>query len=123
MTFRNFFLVLLLASLSLACKEGGQADTGSIIAELKKSMEEMKRSVTDSELDSMAADEVEKLFTFEYTVKDVPPTEDAISLNSILEEMGRERWNCFHIEEKKEYIRLYCKRRPKTYLRYVPRFF
>lgn len=116
------FLLLLLFTVP-GCKSDPANEGSILIDELQKTIENLKSRVSTTELDSLANQEVEKLFTFEYTVKELPIESTGTEINETLSELGLERWECFHVEEKTTFIRLYCKRRPKTYLRYVPRMF
>jgi len=92
-------------------------------------------------LKGVATDEVEKLFTVEYKIEQIErgvivpsltqnsaasgapeaSVEEQIRLESRLAELGKERWQCFHVEEQPKYIRLYCQRPSPTYLRLLAR--
>lgn len=70
-----------------------------------------------------ATEELEKLFRFEYKVVTLTADqEDDQKLEAYLNQLGQDRWECFSIERMMGELRLYCRRRPKTYLRYIPRW-
>lgn len=70
-----------------------------------------------------ASEEVGKLFVLEYKVIEYASTEPAESIEAALAALGAERWDCFHVEQRPDALRFYCKRTPKTFLRYIPRVF
>lgn len=78
---------------------------------------EVKEQVTDA-----AGEEVEKLFTFEYRVFDLPRDAAAPEVENRLATLGADRWECFHVEPLATELRVFCKRRPKTPLRYLQYF-
>ena len=65
--------------------------------------------------------EVEKIFVFEYKVFPLSPDRSAKTAESALNQLGRERWDCFQVSEMEEGLSAFCKRSPKSYLRYIPR--
>lgn len=101
----------------------------------KELQDQIVKTVTD--LKSQAPDpikEVEKLHQLEYEVVSFPLNTPPAALDAALDEMGKNRWDCFHIErgaqlreeegqdDKREvYLMVFCKRLPDTLLRYVPR--
>ena len=70
-----------------------------------------------------ASDEVEKLFIFEYEVFEYDLDMASSEQTEALTALGKERWECFHVQPTTESLRFYCKRRPRTYLRLIPRVF
>jgi hypothetical protein len=112
---------------------GCKPDPGAAPSHIEKLRKDLETTLNDTrktieslgprsdELQKSATEEVEKLFTFEYHVAEFPIEEKKDVLNDELAKLGKERWDCFHIEPRKEVIRLYCKRRPKSYLRYIPK--
>jgi hypothetical protein len=114
---------LALLALLSACNPSSSPEAEALLKEMNRAVESVKGSLGTNELDSLASQEVEKLFVFEYNVVELPSGQSTEQLNEQLSELGKERWDCFHVEEKETQIRLFCKRRPKTYLRYIPRVF
>lgn len=74
-----------------------------------------------------AGEEIEKLYQFEYTVFKMPAQSTSSQIEGMLNEMGRKRWDCFHVERSvgrestDETWMFFCKRNPETPLRYVPK--
>lgn len=70
-------------------------------------------------------DEVKKLRQFEYHVFRVPLQSDAAEVERKLTLLGKERWDCFHVErletDDDQELQFFCKRMPATPLMYVPR--
>ncbi len=67
----------------------------------------------------MAEEEYEKLFRFEYQVVELSLESNATKLQETLAELGKERWECFHVQPKDEKLLVFCKKRPVSYLRYL----
>lgn len=91
------------------------------IDEGSKALEKVKPEA--DRYQGMANDEVEKLFTLEYRVVEAPRSMSSAELEVFMNQLGQERWECFHIEELTEKYRIYCNRKPRTYLRMIPRIF
>jgi len=112
-----------------ACQSpSGEKHFEKITREFEQTVDQVTRSIGKLAPDSKAikeltTEEVEKLFVFEYLVSDAPPQSSTAELQETLTKLGQERWECFHIERTAETLRIFCKRRPKTYLRYIPRVF
>ncbi len=74
-------------------------------------------------LQEKAGGELDKLFVFEYRVEEIQRNASKDEMEEILGRLGKERWDCFHIQPEGDALRLFCKRNPKTYLKYIPRIF
>lgn len=74
----------------------------------------LKERVTES-----ATEEYSKLYAMEYHVVQIPLSESPTAMEMELGRLGRDRWDCFHVIESEDHLRLVCKRRPDTWLRYV----
>ncbi|RMD84185.1 MAG: hypothetical protein D6808_07420, partial [Candidatus Dadabacteria bacterium] len=72
----------------------------------------------DKSLESLAKNEVEKLFKIEYKVAEVR-SQDIGDINHALAQLGAKRWNCFYVERSGASYRLFCKRKSRSYLRYL----
>ena len=70
-----------------------------------------------------AGSEVEKLFEFEYKVVELDGTANADRIQDRLALLGKDRWDCFHVERTDEKLLIMCKRRPKTNLQYLEHIF
>jgi hypothetical protein len=77
------------------------------------------------EAQEAAVGELEKLVTFEYKVLELEKTRSSAELEESLAELGKDRWDCFHIDSVtlEKSLRVYCKRAPKTMLKFIPRVF
>lgn len=89
-------------------------DTKSRVSELSPSSDDLK---------NMTTDEFSKLHAFEYKIAEFPRDKSAGELEDELTALGKERWECFEVEALEKQYRLFCRRRPETYLRYLPRMF
>lgn len=123
---KHLMIAIFLGTLLLlpSCKRPDSND-GIIPKGIKQSIRSAKDTVADltSDGSEMAQGEVEKLFVFEYKVVEFQMDLPASELQESLTLLGRERWDCFHVEPQELSNRFFCKRRPKTYLRYIPRVF
>lgn len=76
-----------------------------------------------NEAQQLAEGEVQKLFAWEYHVVELPDELSREDLAARLNELGSDRWDCFHMSSSGVNLRLVCKRQPKSYLKYIPRVF
>jgi hypothetical protein len=122
-------LLLILIFTGAGCQRsengGNQPD---LARELERTFEQLKTTLSEmadkpSQMKDLTSDEIEKLFNFEYLVVDLPAKMPSPDLEKKLNQLGEERWDCFQIERLETKIAISCKRRPKTYLRYIPRWF
>ncbi len=67
-----------------------------------------------------ATGELEKAFTVEYKVVDIPLLIERANVEEQLTALGKERWDCFHSVQTPTTTRFICKRSTKTALRYLP---
>lgn len=107
-------------------------DKATDTKELQRQVGDLTKVLTDYVGDAAptkeALTELKKLQQFEYKIISVPADTTPTALESSLNELGRERWECFHVEKRlnpadpaKSEIALFCKRRPETPLRFIPR--
>lgn len=122
-------MLCIAAFIAAGCDSGiGDKTVNQIKDESSKTVEELKRILTDlapsqDQIHSLTTEEVKKLSVFEYRVYELAKDPATIDLEAALESAGRERWECFGILPGEKSLRLLCKRRPETYLRYIPRVF
>ena len=118
------FLIFLLS----ACEPENQPSIDSIAEELRSTLSKAKEAVkglepVGSDVQNSAKEEVAKLFVFEYRVlnfsKSTPTSEIELEMNK----MGKEMWECFDVVPMKDSVQIFCKRRPKTPLRFIPKVF
>lgn len=74
---------------------------------------------TARQVPEMAGEEYEKLFRVDYKVIELPRGKGAAQFEATLNELGKERWNCFHIEPQADKLIAFCSRRPPSYIRYI----
>lgn len=111
----------------LSCNQDSQQTLDELGDGLKHGIKSARKSLENlgpdnSETTATAIDEIEKLSKFEYLIETLPADEPANSLESKLNSLGELRWDCFHVENIKETLHIFCKRRPKSYLRYLKSF-
>lgn len=76
-----------------------------------------------TELQRGTSEEIAKLFIFEYTVFDIPSSASPQEMQSTLMKVGQDRWECFASTPLETKLRFFCKRRPQSYLHFIPRWF
>ncbi len=100
--------------------------------ELQNQVSALTKSVTDLVGENVttkgAIDEVSKLQQYEYKVISIPHDSTSADIEATLNKYGKERWDCFsqdkHLSVEgsgREEIRFFCRRRPETPLRFIPR--
>lgn len=108
------------------CQSNSQDKELEILAkDFKKGLEQATEKInqlapSQQQLKQSTVGEVEKLFSLEYRVIDIDRDVPAAEIEARLAALGRDRWDCFHIEPTAGSLRLFCKRRPQSYLRYIP---
>ena len=116
-------IYVLLISLLAACDQSSTQTIEELKGGLEKSIESAQRTLESLGSDKKsttgkAVDEVEKLFRFEYQVFKIDRSSGTEEMQNRLSQLGEKRWDCFHIENLGTEVEVYCKRRPKSYLRY-----
>ena len=92
-------------------------DVQDTISKATKKIGELTPSSDD--VTNLTTEEVAKLFNFEYRVIDLEASLPNSEIELQLSRLGLDRWECFHIEKNGPSLRVFCKRRPKTFLRYM----
>lgn len=125
----KFFLLFILAALSFAgCSDPEkQRQLEETLQGIQRTLSEGMDHVTKAapsreDVESIAGDELAKLSSIEYHVIDLDRDMSASQMDAVLVKLGAERWECFSITQIDDKIRIFCKRRPESYLRYVQRF-
>lgn len=95
-----------------------QGDLNALLSQAKQQLEPHKEQV-----ESYTKGELDKLFQLEYEVREIPLESEISELRTVLTELGAQRWDCFHVERDVRNLRIFCKRKPKSYLQYIPRAF
>jgi hypothetical protein len=119
---------LLLAALCSCNSSVDSERLEQLSKDLKETLSTTKDKVVElspssGDLKSLTTDEFRKLAAFEYKVTEVPRQASALELEAQLALLGAERWECFQIDPAETHYRIFCRRRPETYLRYLPRMF
>jgi len=99
--------------------EGVRQQLEALVDKANRQVESLSSS--PEEVSEKASAELEKLFTFEYKVVDFRRDSNSASIQRALNELGQDRWECFQLIQVDSGMAVLCKRRPKTYLRYIPR--
>lgn len=92
----------------------------------KKLAQDLGLNETDpGDIEQLAREEVDKLMQVEYLVEELPANISGANLQSKLSALGGERWDCFgiHLSADGTHLKVLCKRKPKSYLRYLTRSF
>jgi hypothetical protein len=122
------FFLLLLSTIAMTASCNAQPDSSG-----NGSTEELKKKIFEGfgrlmKNQDVPLKEIEKLQQREYTVIRLPIDTSTEKIEGTLNEFGKNRWDCFHIEkvppssreEKVGSFLFFCKRMPETPLRYVP---
>ncbi len=112
----NRFLICTLLIFSTACE---QKELGESLNSAQSQAQAALDHLKSQNLDQQALAELEKLNTFEYVVKSFSDKLSDTELSTELATLGKEGWECFNVSQASENYRVWCKRRPKTYLRYL----
>jgi len=113
--------VFLSASLP-SCKKVDDKTVDDLKKRAEQAIKDTHQGIKDltPRVKSMTVDELEKLFVFEYRVVDLDGEQSSDKIQALLNSLGRERWEAYAINPTSVGIRMYFKRRPRTYLEYVP---
>lgn len=98
--------------------EVATAESGGGLSEIQRSIRE-RISPLGNEVKRSASEELEKLFAVEYKVVEYDQTVSHQEFENQLNLLGKERWDCFHVESLDDTIRVWCKRRPRSYLQHI----
>ena len=118
---RLCFFVATLVSLP-ACRPSDENsvinDFKSTIADLSSKLDQRRQEVQNS-----SAAELHKLHSLEYKLVEIDAAASSSDIEQRLVELGSERWDCFHVQPLDKTLRVFCKRSPETFLKYIPRVF
>jgi hypothetical protein len=113
---KNLILFLISVLLLTACE-----DSDKTINQLTKGITEIKEQIATGKIEDTANEEIDKLHTFEYKVLEFSLITSSLEIEQKLAQLGQDRWECFSVEVIQTSIKVFCKRKPKTYLRYLMR--
>jgi len=92
-----------------------EQDMRSTLTRAEQRMRELTPSRTT--VQSSASEEIEKLFTIEYHVEEMPRQIPVEEMRERLRRLGSERWQCGDPLQFEQHLRFICHRRPRSYLR------
>ena len=123
---KSLCLVLFSLILATGCERSGTKDLDYLNSQLKKLLQEAGQQIDGlapgtKEVTESTSQELEKLFIYEYKVAEFRKDAAAAELEAGLQQLGQDRWECFASDRSDKGLRFFCRRRPKTYLRYIPR--
>ena len=103
-------------------------DTSKAVNEIGNEVEKLTKTITNDVQQTEAPEELKKLQQWEYQIFTLPAATPPAELQGRLNDLGKERWECFHAEKLTSMdgpveLLMMCKRRPYTPLKYLPRQF
>jgi hypothetical protein len=110
---RRLVPVFLLLASTVACEE---AQLDDFKKEAQEAMEEAK--IKAKELGQLSEEEIQKIWSVEYKSIRIENT-DLPTLDEKLNELGQERWECYHVAEDGQERILFLRRRASTAFRYL----
>lgn len=122
---RSFLLSLTLFLLT-ACDQPSGAPGGFDQGDVGKQLSNLLDGVMKNP--NLPLEEVKKLHQFEYQVLTLPAASSSEAIEGALDELGKNRWDCFHVEKqvrvtetggKERTLVFFCKRSRETPLRYL----
>lgn len=88
----------------------------------KNKLSEWGAPSTD-EVSEVATAEWNKLFGIEYKVEHFAAGAAVKDIETVLQGLGKDRWDCFQLERRGDELLAFCKRIPQSYLRYLSKAF
>ena len=124
---RYAFLLLLLTAALVGCamEPDPPASSSDQVSDLKERVRELYRQARESgqqvpkDALEWAQQDLRHIGDWEYKIVDLP-REDPESRQARLNELGSERWEAFWMEPAGNGIRVYLKRRSKSWLEKIP---
>ncbi len=112
-TFKKLIPLYFLIAIPVACKE-------TPLNDLKKGAQEAMEDakVKAREWRELSEEELQKIWAMEYKTIKVTHS-DLTELDEKLNELGKERWDCYHVSEDREGKVFYLKRRKSNAVRYL----
>ena len=114
---RTILIAAFVTALSAGCQQVPLTD---LRADAQEAIEGA-RSRAD-ELRELSAEELQELWAIEYTSLEVARA-DLSAVDDLLNEMGQERWNCYHVSENEEGRVFYFKRNKSNATTYLINLF
>ena len=110
---RTTLIALFVMALSVGCQ---QAPLPDLRGEAQEAIEGAR--IRADELRELSAEELQELWAIEYTSLHVPHA-DLTRVDEQLNEMGQERWECYHVSENGQGRVFYFKRNRSNVIAYL----
>lgn len=94
----------------------GEAQLSELEKEAKEVIKEVRTRA--NELRELSDEEIRKIWAIEYRTIQVDYS-DLTVLDEKLNELGKDRWDCYHVSENRQGRVFYLKRRESNALRYM----
>ena len=110
---RTILIAVFVTALSIGCQPAPLTD-------LREDAQEVIEGarITADELRELSAEELQELWTIEYKSLEVAQS-DLARVDDLLNEMGRERWECYHVSENGQGRVFYFKRNKSNATTYL----
>lgn len=114
---RTTLIAVVAATLSVGCQ-------GVQVPDLRGDAQEVIEGARTraGELRGLSAEELRELWAIEYTSLEVAPA-DLSRVDELLNEMGRDRWDCYHVGESGQGRVFYFKRNKTNAAAYLTNLF
>ena len=114
---RTTLIAVITATLSVGCQ-------GVQVPDFRGDAEEVIESARTraGELQELSAEELGELWAIEYTSLEVAQT-DLPQVDELLNEMGQDRWDCYHVGESEQGRVFYFKRNKTNAAAYLTNLF
>ena len=110
---RTILIAVFMTALSVGCQPAPLTD-------LREDAQEVIEGarIRADELRELSAEELQELWTIEYTSLEVAHS-DLARVDDLLAEVGRERWECYHVSENRQGRVFYFKRNKSNATAYL----
>ena len=106
-------MLVTVAILSLGCEQPQLNDVREDAAEVLDNAR-----ARAGELQELSSEELQELWAIEYTTLTLAHA-DTTDVDELLNDMGRERWDCYHVSEHEEGTTFYFKRNKTNLTTYL----
>ncbi len=110
---KTILMAVFVTALSLGCQRTPLADLGGDAKEVIESAR-----IRAAELGELSVEELQELWAIEYKSLEVAHS-DLAEVDDLLNEMGLERWECYHVGENAETRVFYFKRNKSNATTYL----
>lgn len=114
---RTMLVAVVVTTLSAGCQQVPLTD---LRGDAQEAIEGAR--IRADELRELSAEELQELWAIEYTSLEVAHA-DLEEVDDLLNEMGRERWNCYHVSENGQGRVFYFKRNKSNATTYLTNLF